>query len=128
MTRADNTHYLAEAAAERHHEARRRAVTAVEHLDGAGEAITFSAVAATAGVSRSWLYSQDDLRATIIGLRPSPGRPAAATAAAKHRASMDSLRQRLDATRAEIVQLRAENSRLQEQVARCLGEQRARRS
>jgi len=126
VTRADNAHYLAEAAAERHREARRRATAAVEHLDGAGEAITFSAVAATAGVSRSWLYSQDDLRATIIALRPSAGRPAAGTAA-KHRASVDSLLQRLDATRAEIAQLRAENSRLEEQFARRLGEQRARR-
>lgn len=126
MTRADNTHHLAEAAAERHRDALSRATNAVEHLTGAGEAVTFSAVAATAGVSRSWLYSQDDVRETIVGLRPSTGRPAAA-AAAKHRASVASLRQRLDATRAEIVQLRAENGQLREQVARALGGQRARR-
>jgi hypothetical protein len=126
MTRADNTHHLTAAAAERHREALRRATTAVEQLTAAGEAVTFSAVVATAGVSRSWLYSQDDLRATITGLRPSTGRPAAA-AAAKHRASVASLRQRLDATRTEVVQLRAENGQLRDQVARCLGEQRARR-
>jgi len=126
VTRADNTHHLAEAAAERHRDALSRATNAVEHLTGAGEAVTFSAVAATAGVSRSWLYSQDDVRETIVGLRPSTGRPAAA-AAAKHRASVASLRQRLDATRAEIVQLRAENGQLREQVARALGGQRARR-
>jgi len=126
VTRADNTRYLAEATAQRHRETRCRAAAAIEHLDRSGEAVTFSAVASTAGVSRTWLYSQDDLRASIIGLRATVGRPAAATAA-KQRASMDSLRQRLDATRAEIVQLRAENAELREQVARALGQQRARR-
>lgn len=125
MTRADNTRYLAEAAAERHRAARRRATAAIEHLDRCGEAVTFSAVARAGSVSRAWLYRQADLRAAIIRLRPTDGRPAPATAA--NRASSDSLRQRLDATRNEITQLRAENARLREQVARSLGEQRARR-
>ena len=88
--------------------------------------MTFSSVAATAGVSRAWLYRQDDIRATIIRLRPTPERPAPAMVA-NQRASLASLRQRLDATRSEIAELRADNARLREQVARCLGEQRARR-
>jgi len=67
-----------------------------------------------------------DLRTAIIRLRRTDGQPAPATAA-NQRASSDSLRQRLDATRNEIAQLRAENTRLREQVARSLGEQRARR-
>ena len=125
MTRADNTHYLAEAAAERHRAALRRATAAIEHLDRCGEAVTFSAVARAGSVSRAWLYRQADLRAAIIRLRPTDGRSAPATTA--NRASSDSLRQRLDATRNEISQLRAENARLREQVARSLGEQRARR-
>lgn len=125
MTRADNTRYLAEAAAERHRAARRRATDAIEHLDRCGEAVTFSAAARAGGVSRAWLYRQADLRAAIIRLRPTDGRPTPATAA--NRASSASLRQRLDATRNEITQLRAENARLRDQVARSLGEQRARR-
>jgi hypothetical protein len=125
VTRADNTRYLAEAAAERHRAALRRATAAIEHLDRGGEAVTFSAVARAGRVSRAWLYRQADLRAAIIRLRPTNGRPAPATAA-NQRASTESLRQRLDATRNEITQLRAENTRLREQVARTLGEQRAR--
>jgi hypothetical protein len=126
VTRADNTRYLAEAAAERHRAALRRATNAIEHLDRCGEAVTFSAVARAGSVSRAWLYRQADLRTAIIRLRPTDGQPAPATAA-NQRASSDSLRQRLDATRNEIAQLRAENTRLREQVARSLGEQRARR-
>ena len=126
MSRADNTRYLAEAAADRHRSARRRATEAIEHLDRSGEAVTFSAVAATAGVSRAWLYRQDDLRAAIIRLRPMAGTPAPA-AVANQRASLDSLRRRLDASREEIAQLRADNARLREQVARSMGERRARR-
>jgi hypothetical protein len=125
VTRVDNTRYLAEAAAERHRAARRRATGAIEHLDRCGEAVTFAAVSRAGSVSRAWLYRQVDLRAAIIRLRPTDGRPAPATAA--NRASSDSLRQRLDATRNEITKLRAENARLREQVARSLGEQRARR-
>ncbi len=126
MTRADNTHHLAKAAAERHDSARRRATVAIEHLDRCGEAVTFSGVAITAGVSRGWLYRQDDLRAAIIRLRPTAGRTVTA-GVANRRASMDSLRQRLEATRAEVAQLRAENTELREQFARSLGEQRAQR-
>lgn len=126
MSRADNTHYLAEAAAERHRSTRLRATEAIEHLDRCGEAVTFSAVAATAGVSRAWLYRQEDLRSAIIRIRPTAGRPAPA-AVANQRASMDSLRRRLDTTRDEIAQLRVENARLREQVARSFGERRSRR-
>lgn len=126
MTRADNIRHLAVAAAERHDWARRRATVAIEHLDRSGEAVTFSGVAVAAGVSRGWLYRQDDLRAAIIRLRPTAGRPATA-GTANQRASVDSLRQRLEAARAEVAQLRAENTGLRNQVARSFGEKRARR-
>lgn len=126
MTRPDNSHHLVAAAAERHNSARRRATVAIEHLDGCGEAVTFSGVAVAAGVSRGWLYRQDDLRAAIIRLRPTAGRPVT-SGAANQRASIDSLRQRLDAARTEVAQLRAENAGLRDQVARSFGDQRARR-
>ena len=48
-----------------------------------------------------------------------------AALAAAHRATADSLRQRLDAARAENTRLRAENRSLRDQLARQLGLQRS---
>ena len=124
MTRADNTSYLAQAAAGRHQAALKKASDAIECLDRSGQAITFSAVAATAGVSRAWLYRNPGIRDLITRLRSSPSRTA--TTKAAHRATADSLRARLDAARQEITRLRAENATLREQAARQLGQQRAR--
>ncbi len=82
--------------------------------------MSYAAVAHTAGVSRSWLYRQDQIRHLISQLRDQP--PAAARTA--QRANTDSLRQRLDTARAEITRLRAENRSLRDQLARQLGLQR----
>jgi hypothetical protein len=62
MTRADNTPFLAQAAAARHQEALSKASEAVERLDRSGQPVTFSAVAAAAGVSRAWLYRNPAIR------------------------------------------------------------------
>ena len=82
--------------------------------------MNYAAVAHAAGVSRTWLYRQDQIRDLISQLRDQP--PAAARTA--QRASTDSLRQRLDTARAEITRLRAENRSLRDQLARQLGLQR----
>jgi hypothetical protein len=108
MTRADNTRYLAQAAAHRHQAALCKASDAIERLDRSGQVITFSAVAAAAGVSRTWLYRNPGIRDLITRLRSSPSRTASTPAA--HRATADSLRARLDAAREEISRLRAENA------------------
>ena len=126
MTRADNTHHLLQAAADRHHNALSRARAAIETLDRRGESITFTTVAHEAAVSRGWLYRQADLRDTIVTLR-TDRRAAGPIQPAGQRATTDSLRQRLDALRAEIANLRDENAQLRERVARNLGEQRSRR-
>lgn len=121
--KADNAEFLVRAATERHNETVRRAHEAIEALDQSGAGISFCAVARAAGVSRSWLYRDDDVRTTIERLRsrgPAPSTPAA------QRASHASLRERLDATRDEITRLRAENAELRERLARSLGAQRAR--
>ena len=68
--RADNTAHLIAAARARSHHAQKRATDALRRLDKAGSPITFGAVAAEAGVSRSWLYRQPGLRAEIERLRP----------------------------------------------------------
>jgi len=50
------------AAAKRRHElTRARAIQAIRELDRAGTAVTFTAVAGQARISRSWLYSQPDI-------------------------------------------------------------------
>ena len=121
MNRADNSAYLAQANARRHQAALAAARHAIKQLQREGKAINYTTVARTAGVSRPWLYRQDQIRDLISQLRPQHA-PAAALAA--QRPSTDSLRQRLDTARAEITRLRAENRSLRDQIARQLGLQR----
>ncbi len=124
MARADNSEALLRAAADRRAATARRAREAIEELDREGAGVTFCAVARAAGVSRAWLYRDDDIRTTIERLRargPAPSTPAA------QRATLVSLRERLDATREEIARLRTENAELRERLARSLGANRARR-
>jgi hypothetical protein len=120
MTRADNSAFLAQANARRHQAALAAARHAIDQLRREGTAVSYAAVAHAAGVSRTWLYRQDQIRDLIGQLRDQP--PAAARTA--QRANTDSLRQRLDTARAEITRLRAENRSLRDQLARQLGLQR----
>jgi hypothetical protein len=121
MTRADNSAFLAQANARRHQAALSAAHHAIQQLQRQGQPVTFSTVAQSAGVSRGWLYRQDQIR-DLISQQQALQPPAARTAA--QRATADSLRQRLDAARAQITRLRAENHSLREQLARQLGLQR----
>ncbi len=102
MNRANNTHLLRRAAATRNDAARDRARTVIEDLDHAGRPVTFIAVARAATVSRSWLYNQPDLHAAIIALRRLDPTPDTAPTPFAQRASIESLRQRLDSAREEI--------------------------
>jgi hypothetical protein len=121
MTRADNSAYLAQANARRHQAALAAAQHAIEQLQREGKPINYTTVARTAGVSRPWLYRQDQIHDLISQLRP---QHAPAVPLAAQRPSTDSLRQRLDTARAEITRLRAENRSLRDQIARQLGLQR----
>src|SRR6266568_1462092 len=67
--RADNTHHLIEAARHRTQQTRDRAIAALRRMNATGQRINFDAVARQAGVSRSWLYTQDDLRDEIDRMR-----------------------------------------------------------
>ena len=98
MTRADNSAYLAQANARRHQAALAAARHAIEQLQREGQAINYTTVARTAGVSRPWLYRQTQIRDLISQLREQ--KPAAALAA--QRPSTDSLRQRLDTARDRV--------------------------
>jgi len=121
MTRADNSSFLTQANARRHQAALSAAHHAIEQLQRQGQAVSFSTVAQSAGVSRGWLYRQDQIRDLISrqrALQPP------ATRVTAQRATADSLRQRLDTARTENTRLRAENRSLRDQLARHLGLQR----
>jgi hypothetical protein len=120
----DRVQRLREAAEARHDATLRRAEDTLRRLATKGGPITFRRVAEEAGVSRAWLYRQDQLRRQIDQLRQTPTSRASRIPTTE-RATSDSLRQQLHAHRSEIARLRAENQELREQLARQLGAQRA---
>jgi Family of unknown function (DUF6262) len=125
MTRSDNSDHLRRAATARHNTTMQRARAAVDELDRTGQPVTITTIARAAHVSRSWLYEQSDLRATIAQLATTTVNAHLPAIPAAQRATAESLRQRLDTARHELARLRTENSALREQLARTLGRQRA---
>ena len=120
--RADNSAHLIAAARQRAETTRARALHALRRLDNAGTAITFQTLAREAGVSRSWLYAQADLRAEIEALRTTE-RPTPATPL-RQRASQASLLSRLEAASTRLRQLQDDNQQLREALAQALGDAR----
>jgi len=123
--RADNSHHIIAAARGRAAATHKRAVNTLRRMAKSGRAITFEALAREAGVSRSWLYNQPDLRAEIERLRlrrdpTSPNRPVPN----RQRASDASLLRRLESAAERIRNLEAENQQLREALALALGERR----
>ncbi len=124
--RADNSRHVIAAARRRAEQTRQRAIAALRRMDATGQRITFDAVARQAGVSRSWLYAQQDLRAEIQRLRQRhPATPAAPVPPVRQQASASSLLRRLEAATARIRHLEADNQQLRDALARALGERRA---
>jgi hypothetical protein len=119
---------LAAAAARRHQLTRSRAIQALRELDRAGAPVTFASVAAAARISRSWLYTQPDIRDQIQKLRGTRSRHPASTIPASQRATETSLRAQLTAALQRNQQLTDENARLRRQLARALGDQRSSRT
>lgn len=116
---------LAAAAARRHQLTRARAIQALRELDRAGSPVTFASVAGAAGISRSWLYTQPDIRDQIRQLRGTRSPSPASTVPASQRATDTSLRARLTAALQRNQQLAEENARLRRQLARALGDHRS---
>jgi Family of unknown function (DUF6262) len=117
---------LSEAAARRHELTRARAVQALHELDRAGDPVTFAGVAKAAGISRSWLYTQPDIRSHIRQLREkTDGAGSAGAVPAGQRTTEASLRARLTVALDRNKQLADENTRLRRQLARALGDQRS---
>jgi hypothetical protein len=117
---------LAAAAARRHELTRSRAIQALRELDRAGAPVTFASVATAAGISRSWLYTQPDIRDQVQRLRRT--RDPAGAIPASQRATDASLHARLTAALQRNQQLTDENTRLHRQLARALGDQRSSRT
>jgi hypothetical protein len=123
--RADNSAYLIIAASRRRELARSKALRAISELDAAGTPVTFESVARAARVSRSWLYSQPDIRAEVQRLRDLGRRAPATPVPARHRSSEASLLRRLEAASTRNRELAEDNQRLRHQLAHALGQLRA---
>jgi hypothetical protein len=119
---------LAEAAARRHELTRSKAIQALRELDRDGSPVTFAAVAAAGRISRSWLYTQPDIRSQIQHTRDTAAEAKTAAVPARQRATSASLRSQLAAALERNRQLAAENGRLRQQLACALGDQRANRT
>ena len=123
--RADNSGYVVDAARRRARATRRSAVAALRRMDEAGTPITFDALAREAGVSRSWLYNQPDLRAEVERLRDRP-HPATGRRVPDHqRCSDSSMLRRVEVATQRIRELETDNTRLRGALAEALGERRA---
>jgi hypothetical protein len=123
--RADNTAHLVTAARRRHELTRAKTIKALRDLDNAGTAVSFGILARAAGVSRSWLYTQPDIRTEVERLRGRGRAAPTTTIPARQRASEPSLLRRLEAATTRNRQLTQDNDRLRRQLADALGHLRA---
>jgi small-conductance mechanosensitive channel len=123
--RPNNTDSLITAAHRRRELTRAKAIQTIRELDHAGTPVTFQAVARASQVSRSWLYSQPDIRAEIERLRDATQQAPSPPIPTSQRASDPSLRQRLTEATQRNRQLAEDNARLRRQLAHALGDQRA---
>jgi hypothetical protein len=121
---ADNIDRLAESARQRHELTRSKTVRALRELDRAGAAVNFEVVARTAEVSRSWLYTQPDIRAEIERLREATRHSPAPAIPAAQRTTDASMLARLQTANENNRLLAQENQRLRRQLAHALGDQR----
>ncbi|GAA1291283.1 hypothetical protein GCM10009590_19640 [Brachybacterium alimentarium] len=87
--------------------------------------VTFQIVAQKAQVSRSWLYTQEDICAEIRRLRDLRRGRSGAQVPASQRSTDASLLRRLEVATARVRDLTAENQRLRKHLEHALGRLRA---
>lgn len=97
-------------------------------MAASGIAVSFEALATEAGVSRSWLYTQPELRAEIERLRQRQSPRPDPTVPRRQRASEASLLRRLEVASERIRDLKAENTQLRAALAEALGANRTSRT
>jgi hypothetical protein len=119
--RADNTAHLQKAAAARHEHTRQRAVDALKHLESTGAVVTVACLARSAGVARSWIYTQPDLLDRITAQVPSTR----AAVNPRTAASEESWQRRIELAHQRIKELTEENRQLRTQLALAHGQRRA---
>jgi predicted nucleic acid-binding Zn-ribbon protein len=102
-----------------------KAHDALAAMAARGDAVTVASLAKNADVSRSWIYTQPELRERIEQLHQASARPPRSGTAS--RASLDSLKRRLDLAYQRIGQLRDENGQLRREVEQLHGQLRDRR-
>ena len=124
--RRDNSHHLIAAAERRRADTLERARRALHELAEIAERRTVTQIAAHAGVSRSWLYAQPELRYQLRQLTAIAETAEPATARIE-RGSDASLRQRLTLAHEHIRELDNDNRRLRDQIAHLHGQLRANR-
>jgi hypothetical protein len=124
--RPDNSHHLIAAAQRRRADTLQRAHQALRDLGETGQQRTVTQIAAHAGVSRSWLYAQPELRDQLRQLTPTP-QPTESAAPQVERSSETSLRQRLTLAHERIRELDNDNRHLRDQIALLHGQLRANR-
>lgn len=93
---------------------------ALRDLEQEGAPINISSVAATAGVSRQWLYGSP-FRSEIETLRNRSTAPPARTRPIREAASDASLRAQNEALRQRLQEAREENTALRRELERALG-------
>jgi len=98
---------------------RRKVLDALDRLRTAGDEITVSAVARTAGVDRSFLYRHHDLRSQILAAADEPEPPSSSSTRTSHRSLLADLAN----LRAHNERLRHHNTKLSERLSEVLGEQ-----
>lgn len=121
MTADARTAALRAAAADKRSATLARSRRAIVALENRGKTVNFNTVAAEAGVSKSYLYRQPDLRRVIADRRPVPAR----TVGASPRASMSAERvtaKKLALASAALKRLRLENEALRGENARLRGD------
>jgi Family of unknown function (DUF6262) len=120
---ADQVARLTANARRRSEQTRQKAQDALAAMAARGGAITVAGLANNAEISRSWIYTQPELRERIDELNqaaaPRPPRSEAAS-----RASLESLRRRLEMAHQRIAQLRNENGELRRTVEQLHGQLR----
>jgi Family of unknown function (DUF6262) len=100
-------------------------LAAVSVCSLADSGFTVSRPASKAGVSRSWIYTQPEVRDQIEQLQQPTTRTGAARRETDHCASEASLRRCLALAHQRITQLRTENQQLRQSLARAHGQLRA---
>lgn len=112
---ADQVERLTANARRRSEQTQQKAADALAAMATRGGTITVAGLAKEAGISRSWIYTQPELRDRIEQLNQAAApRPPRSTAAS--RASLASLKRRLDLAHQRITQLRHENVELRRTV------------